>query len=371
MEFVEATEGSTTFFVPEQVPRHRFPPGSGPVFYNPRMELNRDVTVLLLSVLRPDSYLDAMGASGVRGLRAAGELGLSVTINDRDQRAVGLIRQNAAHLGLDVAIAHRDANALMSECRFDAVDIDPFGTPAPFVDAGARSARRYFFVTATDTAPLCGAHLKAGMRRYFARPMNTEYHGEVSLRTLLGFAVREVIKYDRGVEPIVCFAREHFVRLHIRIRDGASAADRALARMGYVMQCPACFERTEQAGLLPEPVRCRYCGSDMTPIGPLWTGPVNDREILDAMRENLDLLVLRTRSQIARLIDLLQQELPTSSHYDYHAIAKRLKVSPTKIGGVIERLSALGYRASRAHYSGTALKTDAPLPVIESVISGG
>jgi len=35
------------------------------------------------------------------------------------------------------------------------------------------------------------------------------------------------------------------------------------------------------------------------------------------------------------------------------------------------RLVALGYRASRAHYSGTAIKTDAPLPVIEDVISGG
>jgi hypothetical protein len=39
---------------------------------------------------------------------------------------------------------------------------------APYLDSLIRSARRYLFITATDTAPLCGAHLKAGMRRYFS-----------------------------------------------------------------------------------------------------------------------------------------------------------------------------------------------------------
>ena len=67
MDLVEVTEGRTRFSVPEQDPRLQFPPGSGPVFYNARMEMNRDATVLLLSVLRPENYLDAMGASGARG----------------------------------------------------------------------------------------------------------------------------------------------------------------------------------------------------------------------------------------------------------------------------------------------------------------
>jgi tRNA (guanine26-N2/guanine27-N2)-dimethyltransferase len=151
-----------------------------------------------------------MGATGVRGLRIAHECGIPVTINDHNPQAIELIERNMGHVGCSVELLRRDARALLSERRFDAVDLDPFGTPAPFMDAGARGARRYLFVTATDTAPLCGAHLKAGMRRYFARPMNTEYHAEVGLRTLLAFVVREVIKYDRGIEPLLCFSREHF-----------------------------------------------------------------------------------------------------------------------------------------------------------------
>ena len=371
MDVVEVIEGKTRFFVPRQDPRLQFPPGSGPVFYNPRMEMNRDATVLLLAVLGPGSYLDAMGASGARGLRVAHEVGIPVTINDRNAQAVDLIRRNVAALDLAAEVTRGDANALMSGRRFDAVDLDPFGTPAPFVDSAARSAGNYLFVTATDTAPLCGAHLKAGMRRYFSRPRNTEYHAEVGLRTLLGFVVREVIKYDRGVEPLFCYAHEHFHRLHLGLREGAAAADRTLARIGYVMQCPQCLYRTEQAGLLPEPGECALCGADLVPVGPLWTGRVNDDRTLALMQEALSTVTIGTGRGIARLLLTCRQELETSSHYDYHVIAKRLRVSPGGIGTVVERLAALGYQASRAHYSGTAVKTDAPLPALESVISGG
>ncbi|MDN7024006.1 tRNA (guanine(10)-N(2))-dimethyltransferase [Methanoculleus sp. FWC-SCC1] len=368
MDYSEVTEGNTHFFVPRQDPCHTFPPASTPVFYNPRMELNRDATVLLLTHLRPSDYLDAMGASGVRGLRVARECGIPVTINDREPGAVDLIRQNAAALGDVVAVTHQDVNVLMSGRSFDAVDLDPFGSPAPFVDAAVRSARRYLFVTATDTAPLCGAHLKAGMRRYFARPMNTEYHGEVALRILLGFVVREVVKYDRGVEPVFCFAREHYVRLHLRLLRGAAAADRTLARIGYIMQCPGCFERTETAGLLPEPCRCDRCDAAMAPIGPLWLGAINDHATLAALRERAEAMPLGSKVRLTRLLDVLVQELDTSSHYDYHVIAKAEKVSPTGMETVLTRLTALGYRASRTHYAGTGIKTDAPLAVLKSVI---
>ncbi|MFY9195037.1 MAG: tRNA (guanine(10)-N(2))-dimethyltransferase [Methanoculleus sp.] len=371
MDIVEVTEGESRFFVPKQDPRLQFPPGSSPVFYNPRMEMSRDATVLLLSILRPEGYLDAMGASGARGLRVAHEVGVPVVINDRDPMAVDLIRRNVEMLGLRGEVTGGDANVLMSGRRFDVIDLDPFGTPAPFVDSAARSAGRYLFVTATDTAPLCGAHLRAGMRRYFSCPRNTEYHAEVGLRTLLGFVVREVIKYDRGVEPLFCYAHEHFHRLHLALREGAAAADRTLARIGYIMQCPQCLYRSEQAGMLPEPEECALCGAALVPVGPLWTGSINDDQTLCRMQEALPGVVAGTSPRIARLLATCRQELDTSSHYDYHVIAKAERVSPGSIATVIERLLALGYRASRAHYSGTALKTDAPLQTLREVISGG
>ena len=68
MECREITEGSTTFTAPVQDETAQFPPGSAPVFYNTKMAFNRDMTVLLTKVIQPADYLDAMAATGVRGL---------------------------------------------------------------------------------------------------------------------------------------------------------------------------------------------------------------------------------------------------------------------------------------------------------------
>lgn len=369
MDLIGTTEGKTTFFVPVQDAAARFPPGSAPIFFNRRMELNRDATILLISILRPSDYLDAMGASGVRGLRVANECHIPVTINDRDPQGIELIAHNACKADLPVEILQRDAGALLSERSFDAVDLDPFGTPAMIVDAAVRGTRRFLFVTATDTAPLCGAHLKAGRRRYFAQPMNTEYHGEVGLRILLGFVVRETIKYDRGIEPLFCYAREHFVRLHLRLLRGARAADETLKRIGYILQCPKCPCRIEHQGMFPEVVSCPYCDERLHPIGPLWRGSLRHAGTLLEMREHLDDMVLGTKKDLAKLIDLCLQELPTSSHYDYHRIAKIAGCSPPDIERVLASIIASGYPATRTHFSGYGIKTEAPLPVIISAVS--
>ncbi len=369
MDLIGTIEGKTRFFVPVQDPATQFPPGSAPIFFNPRMELNRDATVLLVSVLKPSDYLDAMGATGVRGLRVANECKIPVTINDRDPQGIELITHNACQANLPVEITRRDANALLSERSFDAVDLDPFGTPAMNIDAAVRGTRRFLFVTATDTAPLCGAHLKAGKRRYFAQPMNTEYHGEVGLRILLGFVVRETIKYDRGIEPIFCYAREHFVRLHLRLLRGARAADETLERIGYILQCPKCLYRIEERGMFPKVISCPYCNEPLNPVGPLWLGSIHHKETLLQMKEQLGTMELGTRKELTKLIDLCREELTTSSYYDYHRIARIAGCSPPHIDRVIAGIVASGYPATRTHFSGYGIKTEAPLPIIISAVS--
>ena len=107
----------------------------------------------------------------------------------------------------------------------------------------------------------------------------------------------------------------------------------------------------------------------MLPAGPLWLGGVQDQAVIRAMKEALPGMKLNTARHLATLLDLLGEELPTSSHYDYHALAKRAKVSPPPVEEVICSLREHGYQASRAHYSGTALKTDAPAREIISVIA--
>ena len=369
MDLIMATEGTTSFLVPVQAEDTQFPPGTAAIFFNRRMELNRDATILLLSVLQPSDYIDVMGATGVRGLRVAHECHIPVTINDRDETAIPVIERNVKEADLNIEVTHRDANALLSERSFDAVDVDPFGTPAPFLDACVRGSRRFLFVTATDTAPLCGAHKKAGIRRYFALPKNTEYHSEVGLRILLGALVRETVKYDRGIEPLFCFAREHFARLQVRITRGPKAADETLTHIGFVMQCPKCPYRHEEPGMVPETGTCPECGTRLDPIGPLWLDSLVQKETLDLMLSHLETIDLGTKKELQKLIPICRDELPTASFYDYHHIAQRLTVSPPPIDAVLQRLSSAGYSVSRTHFSGTGIKTDAPLQEIYRSIS--
>jgi tRNA (guanine26-N2/guanine27-N2)-dimethyltransferase len=361
-------EGLTGIRVPVVDEQASFPPSSVPVFYNPRMEMNRDATILLLSLLRPVSYLDAMGGTGIRGLRASRECGIAVTINDHNPAAVDLIRRNAEYTGIPAEVVWQDVNVLGSSRSFEAVDLDPFGSPAFFLDSMIRSAKRYLFITATDTAPLCGAHLKAGMRRYSSRPLNTEYHAEVALRTLLGFVCRETVKYDRGIVPLFCYAWSHYVRLFLEIRPGTKAADRSLGHIGYIHHCTRCPTRKEQPGMVAETASCPGCGEKMRAIGPLWLGAICERPTLARMLETLPALTLNTQDLLHRLLSRCQEELDISYHHEYHMLAKAIGRSPPPVEKVITSLQKMGYAASRAHYSGTALKTDAPADVLIRVL---
>nr|WP_209690180.1 tRNA (guanine(10)-N(2))-dimethyltransferase [Methanomicrobium sp. W14] len=369
MELVEVKEGKTRFLVPVLDEKQNFPPASAPVFFNKRMEINRDTTILVLKCLDAQTYLDAMSATGSRGVRVSNECGIHATVNDKSPDAIPLLEYNKETYAPDIEVTNCDANVIMHERRFDAVDIDPFGSPAPFLNAAAGCAKKYLFITATDTAPLCGSHLKAGMRRYFARPLNNEYHSETGLRILLGYAVREIVKYDRGVEPLFSFAREHFVRLYLKLSYGAGKADKTMENIGFIHQCPKCPFRTEEAGLVPKTHICPECGARMTAAGPMWLGPVSSRETIESMQEKIKDSELGTEKKIEKLLDTCKNELSTPTFYDYHVLSKFWGVSPVAIETVIQRLKDAGYKASRVHYAGTGLKTDAPLKEIRKVLT--
>jgi tRNA (guanine26-N2/guanine27-N2)-dimethyltransferase len=366
MEYRLVTEGSTTFRAPVQDENATFPPGTASIFYNTRMEFNRDMTTLLISCVTPESYLDAMAATGVRGLRVAHETDTPVVINDRDPVAIAMIEENTRGIEGDIRVTCDDANRLMCTERFDAIDLDPFGTPTPFLDTASRTAKRYLFVTATDTAPLCGAHLRAGIRRYFATSKNTEYHTEIGLRMMMGTMARELVKYDRGMEPILSFARNHYVRSHIRILGRVIAAETTMSQIGFVMQCPKCLYRAEQKGsLLPQSHICPYCGAETEAIGPLWMGVLQDKNIIVSLLEKLPSMRFGTSKQMSKLLHQLLNEPETCTFYDYHVISRNLRVSPPAIDEMIAGLDNLGYHTVRTHFSMTGIKTLAPLHIIE------
>jgi len=366
---MELTEGGLTIEVEQ--PRDGTSEGSGDgVFFNPTMELNRDITVAVLRAYqerepRVSTYLDAMAASGIRGVRAANE-GYDVTCCDVDSEAVDLARENLARNDLDGAAVERNVNALLHESMFDVVDLDPFGTPIPFVDAAFANTRNLVCVTATDTAPLCGAHKQSGIRKYSTVPQNTDYHPEMGLRTLLSALIRTAARYDVAAQPICSHVSRHYARTYLELDHRATAADSLLEQLGYVHHCEDCLARRHEFGHHPQsvPETCPACGSNrLLTAGPIWLGPVADSEFVSTVRRALS-AEMGTASRADRLLSTVADELDTPTHYDQHRLCKQWGVPANAMDEFIADLENAGHDASQAHYSGTAFKTDATIEEI-------
>ncbi|WP_158855222.1 tRNA (guanine(26)-N(2))-dimethyltransferase [Halorhabdus sp. CUG00001] len=368
---MRVTEGRVTVDVPEQAEA-----GVGDaVFFNPDQELNRDLTVATLKAYREridardehpvETYLDATAASGIRGVRAAAN-DFETTLCDVDHDAVERCRANLASNDLDGDVVHRNANALMHERQFDVVDLDPFGTPIPFADAAVNSASRLLAVTATDLAPLCGAHFNSGVRSYSAVPRNTEYHGEMAVRMLLGALVRTAARYDVAARPILTHASDHYVRTYLEFDYGAQVADDAIAGLGHVHHCQHCLYRSTADGLVADPPEsCPHCGEHLQTAGPLWLGSTHESGFLDTVETHLE-ETMESRDRAGTLLETLSAELDEPTHYDQHRLCKRWDRSAMAMDDFLAALREGGYDASRTHYGGTTFKTDADVEAIRT-----
>ena len=376
-------EGQTKLEVPE-LERFRtragdYAPSLTRVFYNPHMELCRDLSVSAVQALAHElgdlCLCDPLAGVGVRGLRYAKEVkGVArVIVNDRSLEAVEFIRRNIElnELG-GVEVHNEDANTLLwrRAPRFHFVDLDPFGSPASFVDAACASLLRrgMLALTATDTAPLSGTHAKACIRRYGAKPLKTEYGRELGVRILIGFCQRAAGKYDLALTPVLAHATRHYFRVYLRGRRRAGATNDVLANQGYVSHCRACGHRSLISGLVPElPQKCE-CGEKLEHAGPLWLGRLGDKEFIGRMTNDLARRNFRLGQQELTLLNLCREETDgPPAFYDMHELSGRMKVSPPKIVELIGKLRKQDYFASRTHFSGTGFRTDAPMGEIMKI----
>jgi len=329
------------------------------IFYNPHMKMNRDITVAALRILGARDYLDAFTATGIRGIRVALEAGVESVLNDKNPRAVRCAEENVRRNNLNCEVLQRDAASLMHERSFDSVDLDPFGSPAPFMIAASKSARRLLFVTSTDTSALCGSHPEAGLRKYGVHLFKTEYYPEVGLRALLGFSARCLAVFEKYARPLMTYASQHYYRAILLVGRGARKSDEMLRKTGWILHCPSCLFRKIE--ILPSSEICPECGVRIKLIGPLWIGEMQDRSFLEKLSEELD-------SEARELTEKLINELDTPMCYDHHALCSLKKKSASKIDDLLSALRERGHKASRVHFSGTAFKTDAPFRLIVSLV---
>lgn len=369
-------EGCTRALVPMVPDDLPISISSASVFYNQEMELNRDLSVASIAAyseliasrkqleMADITYVDALSASGIRGLRIAKEVGLNVTLNDWNEDAYNLIKENAElnELTDKVRICLGNANVLLHRERYNIVDIDPFGSPTTYLDAASSSTINMLAVTATDTAPLCGAHLNSGIRKYGAVPLNIEYHSEMGLRILLGKIAKDLARHEKAMKPMFCHATRHYVRAYLEVKRGATNTDKCLRSIGFIAHCTKCTGRSMHYGLAVHiGEKCEICGHNTSVAGPLWLGPLHDRDFCDSVLTQLTKRELGKKEHAMKIVELCRNELEIPTFYDQHLLSKKLGISAIRMEELLKELVANGFEASRTHFSGTSFKTNAGL----------
>ncbi len=350
-------EGQTSFVVPKD--HSAGGPGKilGSVFFNEQMAFNRDVSVMFLRAFDKElTVCDAMAATGSRSVRIANEApNTTVTANDISAYAIPYIEENIRLNKLDNCTAsNRNLHSLLAENVFDYIDIDPFGSPMPFLHSSIIGCRRngYLAITATDTAPLAGAHRQKCERRYQCRPLRGPMCHEAGLRILIGTIAREAAKFDKGIRPMLSMSSDHYFRTYVQMRDGAGKADESLGELIYMAYDPVTLERSYSK----EPDKDHK-------YGPFWGGKLFDTEHL----EKMDPTGTAAERRCTKMLSLWRQEIDDIPlMYEISEISSHLKITTPPFDRFIERMNEYG-RTSRTHISPTGFKTVLSLNEIFSV----
>ncbi len=379
------------------------------VFYNPHMHLCRDISSLAFGALPGKlSICDGFCATGIRGIRYKKENtnAASITFVDLSEKAIKCAKKNAIANGIcgkksasaktnvrtNKIAASKSANAgagandaaagckfvhaeicsYLRENPFDFVELDPFGSPAPYLhDAMHSLAYRklsYLSVTATDMAVLCGAHHAACLKNYQSAPLDNEFCHENAVRILIGKVARAAADFALGITPIFSISHRHYVKIFFRVQKGAVEAVESIKSLGYVSWCPKCLSRTWAR--LPLVRKCP-CSGIYVHAGPMWLGKLWDEKTVKKMIAQNKKRKYENELEIGKLLSLIAGELSLPLfYYDLHVVCKKQKVGAVAKSKVIATLQKAGFAAASTHFNSNAIKTDAKVEDIVKAIKG-
>jgi tRNA (guanine26-N2/guanine27-N2)-dimethyltransferase len=333
------------------------------VFYNPAMRLCRSISSLAVGAIGDEiEIVDAFCASGARGIRYARENPnvKALTFVDIEPEAIKLAKKNAKANKVKAAFKTGNISKVALEMVSDFVEIDPFGTPSPYLVDAFRffnpKKTAYLSVTATDVAVLCGGKVAPCMKNYHSKPLNNEFTHETGLRIMLKRIAEVAAEFNMGIEPLVSFSNKHYLKSVIRLRRSADLAFESLQKLGYVS-----FEKEtgfRTSGQFPE--------SGMDYAGPLWLGEIHNAHILSQMKKLNDVRDYSDKDEISTMLGLMENEIGMPPYYyNIHAICKIRKLGRIpNMKEIIEKIKAGGHRAARTHFSHISIKTDAPYEAI-------
>jgi tRNA (guanine26-N2/guanine27-N2)-dimethyltransferase len=344
------------------------------VFYNQKMEFCRDFSSLAVGSLGGKlSILDGMCATGIRGIRYDLENDNvdSVVFVDLDSRACGNARHNAKKNRVkEFEIKKAELGEYLWGKAFGFIEIDPFGTPVPYLVPAARSIAMngggFLSVTATDVAVLCGAHYKACLKNYQARPLDNEYCHENASRILLGKIARCSSEYNLGLVPLATLSKQHYIKVIVGLQRGAEGAVSSIKKLGFMSHCPKCLWRKASSLVVAD--KCD-CGGILQHAGPLWLGELHDAAIIKRMKKENESRGNKNSREIDSVLEKMLCEVGMPpAYYDLHRVSEVLGVSAERMDDVMGRLSESGFSAFRTHFKNNSIKTNAGIREVKEAL---
>lgn len=192
-------------------------------------------TPAILTEEKPQRYLEiieALSATGLRAIRYASEIPTAKTVyaNDFSASAVESIRKNAEYskVGSVIVPNHGDANIFMYSHKrkpVHVVDLDPYGSATPFIDAAIQSIRDggLLLVTCTDLSVLAGnGYPEKCFAQYGGQTLYSDACHESALRLVLHMISNTAARYGIAIEPLLSLSIDFYVRLFIRVKKSPS-----------------------------------------------------------------------------------------------------------------------------------------------------
>ncbi len=351
-----------------------------PVFYNPVMKLNRDITVLLLNSVDKKNMQIALplAATGVRGVRFLLELKKSkiksISFNDNNTEAVKLIKSNLKlnkiKLNKKINISNLDANLFILNSKgFDYIDIDPFGSPNFVLDSAVKRLGRegILAVTATDTGALCGSYKNACLRKYSGKPLRNEFCHETGLRILISKVQSTGTQYDKALTPIFSYSKEHYFRVFFKCIKGKKKVDELMKNIRYIVHCSSCLFRKTTKDIFNSN-KCPVCSSKTDYAGPLWLGQLWDKKLLTRMCKNIK---NSEDKKLVKFLEIIKNESKISSagFYDVAKVVKHNKLkSVPKKNLLIKEIKKAGFNAAETHIRPNSIRSSIELKELIKLI---
>lgn len=391
---------------------------SGVAFYNPAMSGNRTRSVLLLGHILDRGILgdgtiyalDGLCATGIRARRWINELPaemsarISATLVDLDPVSLSWAMKShemypPEHGNGSLEPVVGDLRRVVLDSGRHWVDLDPFGTPIPFLDSAMQSLARsaVIEVSATDSAALTGSSKKPLLRRYGARVRTDCLAHDSGLRVLLAMVARTAARHGRCISPLLSVWDSHHLRVSVRVRKSLEGANSVEENIGWRVHSPSVDELGASIGSglhhgvseLVEPMSCLLPfdypvdRSDKRISGPMWVGQIGCSEAMSSMTVDRALEIcgpregsvteqlewgsreiMVARRQIANSVGNISDEsgvIDANHLVVVDDLASWLGVgAPPSPKRMVSLLREAGYRAGLANYGRPAFRTDAP-----------